>query len=209
MFFRHRTMWGEHPFLGRESHFQKGDLKYVILDLLKDKPRYGYEVIRELEERSHGFYSPSAGVVYPTLQMLEEMGYASAAEQDGKKVYSITDEGRQFLTERKDFTEEIGEDEAAEYNALFSTAAKLVTSKVLRGSVPKDLKYETAGATTTAWALMVQDPKVIADAFADQKNTAKALYTRFRASQAFSELDEEVKKYEDFKKQDAAGMLGE
>ena len=109
MFFRHRTMWGEHPFFGRESHFQKGDLKYVILDLLKDKPRYGYEVIRELEERSHGFYSPSAGVVYPTLQMLEEMGYASAAEQDGKKVYSITDEGRQFLTERKDFAEEIKE----------------------------------------------------------------------------------------------------
>jgi DNA-binding PadR family transcriptional regulator len=100
-------MQGEHPFFGRESHFQKGDLKYVILDLLKDKPRYGYEVIRELEERSFGFYTPSAGAVYPTLQMLEEMGHASAIEQDGKKVYSITDEGRQFLTERKDFTEEI------------------------------------------------------------------------------------------------------
>jgi DNA-binding PadR family transcriptional regulator len=107
MFFRQRTIRGEHPFFGRESHFQKGDLKYVILDLLKDKPRYGYEIIRELEERSSGFYVPSAGVIYPTLQMLEEMGYASAAEQDGKRVYSITDEGRQFLTDRKDFAEEI------------------------------------------------------------------------------------------------------
>lgn len=107
MFFRQRIMRGEHLFGGRESHFQKGDLKYVILDLLKDKPRYGYEIIRELEERSFGFYIPSAGAVYPTLQMLEEMRYASATEQDGKKVYTITEEGRQFLVERKDFAEEV------------------------------------------------------------------------------------------------------
>jgi len=90
-----------------ESPFGKGDLKYVILDLLKEKPRYGYEIIRALEERSHGFYAPSPGVVYPTLQMLEEMGYASAAERDGKKIYTITDEGRKFLSEQKDFTEEV------------------------------------------------------------------------------------------------------
>ena len=69
----------------RESPFHKGDLKYVILDLIKEKPRYGYEIIRDLEELSHGFYTPSPGVVYPTLQMLEETGYASAAERDGKK----------------------------------------------------------------------------------------------------------------------------
>jgi DNA-binding PadR family transcriptional regulator len=75
--------------------------------LLKEKPRYGYEIIRALEERSHGFYTPSPGVVYPTLQMLEEMGYASAAERDGKKIYTITDEGRKFLAEQKDFTDEV------------------------------------------------------------------------------------------------------
>ena len=92
---------------GRESPFSKGDLKYVILDLLREKPRYGYEVIRALEERSHGFYTPSPGVVYPTLQMLEEMGYASAAERDGKKIYTITDEGSKFLDEQKDFTDEV------------------------------------------------------------------------------------------------------
>ena len=107
---------------------------------------------------------------------------------------------------KKDFTEEIGEGESAEYNALFSAASKSVAHQILRGTVPKDLKYETAGNTTTAWALMVQDPKVIADAFADQKNSAKALYTRFRASQAFAELDGEVKKFEEFKAKDA-GML--
>ena len=107
--FRHRILKGERFFRGpgRESPFHKGDLKYVILDLIKDKPRYGYEVIRALEELSYGFYTPSPGVVYPTLQMLEEIGYASATERDGKRVYTITEEGRQFLTERKDLADEV------------------------------------------------------------------------------------------------------
>lgn len=107
--FRDRAFRGERFFHGfsRESPFSKGDLKYVILDLLKEKPRYGYEIIRALEERSHGFYTPSPGVVYPTLQMLEEMGYASATERDGKKIYTITDEGSKFLTDQKDFTDEV------------------------------------------------------------------------------------------------------
>jgi len=81
--------------------FEKGDLKYVILDLLKDEPSHGYEVIRKLEERSRGFYSPSPGSVYPTLQLLEDMGYVSATQRDGKKVYAITDEGRKFLEENQ------------------------------------------------------------------------------------------------------------
>ncbi len=96
----HRGPW-------RESPFQKGDLKYVVLDLIKDKPRYGYEIIRALDERSHGFYTPSPGVVYPTLQMLEEMGYASSVERDGKKVYTVTEAGIQFLAERKDLADEV------------------------------------------------------------------------------------------------------
>ncbi|UCH43061.1 MAG: PadR family transcriptional regulator [Dehalococcoidales bacterium] len=82
-------------------------MKYVILDLIKEKPRYGYEIIRDLEELSHGFYTPSPGVVYPTLQMLEETGYASAIERDGKRVYTITEEGRKFLIERKDLADEV------------------------------------------------------------------------------------------------------
>jgi DNA-binding PadR family transcriptional regulator len=91
----------------RDSSFQKGDLKYVILDLLKDKPRHGYEIIRELEEMSHGLYTPSPGAVYPTLQMLEEMGYAEATERDGKKIYTITEEGLNFLDERQDSADEV------------------------------------------------------------------------------------------------------
>ena len=101
-------MFHRHHFVFEQSRiFEKGDLKYVILDLLKDKPRHGYEIIRELEERFHGFYSPSAGSVYPTLQLLEDMGYVKSAEQDGKKVYTITEEGRNFLSERSETIDRI------------------------------------------------------------------------------------------------------
>jgi DNA-binding PadR family transcriptional regulator len=80
--------------------FARGDLKFVILDLLKDQPRHGYDVIRALEEQFHGFYSPSPGSVYPILQLLEDQGYVASDQQDGKRVYAITDEGRRFLEER-------------------------------------------------------------------------------------------------------------
>ena len=86
---------------------EKGALKYVILDLIKDQPSHGYEVIRALEERFHGFYTPSAGSVYPTLQLLEDMGYVTPTERDGKKVYTITDEGRKYLSEEKEHVDEI------------------------------------------------------------------------------------------------------
>jgi DNA-binding PadR family transcriptional regulator len=91
----------------RRQWFGAGDMKYVILNLLKDKPRHGYEVMKELEERMHGCYSPSPGTVYPTLQWLEDEGLVVAKDVDGKKVYEITDQGRQFLEEHKDVVEEI------------------------------------------------------------------------------------------------------
>jgi DNA-binding PadR family transcriptional regulator len=101
--------WG--PWRGRGfDHgrvFGKGDLKYVVLDLLRDRPAHGYDLIRALEERFRGFYSPSPGSVYPTLQLLEDLGYVSATQQDGKKVYSITDEGRSFLEENRRSVEDI------------------------------------------------------------------------------------------------------
>ena len=103
-FFKHSRFFNG---FRHDSPFQKGDLKYVILDLLKEKPRYGYEIIRHLEESSHGFYKPSAGTVYPTLQMLEEMGYATSKERDGKRIYKITKQGIEFLSERSEFTDEV------------------------------------------------------------------------------------------------------
>lgn len=96
---------GQHFFgrTGRGSPFQRGDFKYIILQSIKDKPSYGYEIIRALRERFFSFYIPSPGSVYPTLQMLEEMGYARATELEGKRVYAITEEGRKFLDSKKEF----------------------------------------------------------------------------------------------------------
>lgn len=103
MFGRHWSEFGHH----RERMFEKGGLKYIILDTLKDKPSHGYEIIRAIGERFGGFYSPSPGSVYPTLQMLEDMGYVTVTEVDGKKVHSITEEGRQALAEREKVGDEV------------------------------------------------------------------------------------------------------
>lgn len=92
----------------RRRWFEAGDMKYVILKLLRDKPRHGYEVMKELEDRFAG-YSPSPGTVYPTLQWLEDEGLVSAQDVAGKKVYAITDAGRAFLDEHRDVVEDIFE----------------------------------------------------------------------------------------------------
>jgi len=91
----------------RQQLFESGEVKYVILRLLKEKPRHGYEVIKALEEKLGGWYTPSAGTVYPTLQLLEDQGYVRAVETEGKKVYHITPEGEAFLEEHRDVVDEI------------------------------------------------------------------------------------------------------
>ncbi len=82
---------------GRGRFFGRGDVKMALLQLLSEKSMHGYEMIGVLEERSAGFYRPSPGSVYPTLQMLEELGYVEPVVQGRQKVYSITAEGRTYL----------------------------------------------------------------------------------------------------------------
>jgi DNA-binding PadR family transcriptional regulator len=84
-----------------------GDLRLIVLTLLEEAPRHGYDIIKALEEKSSGFYSPSPGVVYPTLTFLEESGYAVSANDGNKKVYSITDAGRAHLDENRDLAETV------------------------------------------------------------------------------------------------------
>ena len=95
--------WGRR----RGRMFESGEVKYVILRLLKEKPRHGYEVIRALEEKMAGCYTASPGTVYPTLQLLEDEGYIKAVETDGKKVYHVTPEGEKYLEEHRDLLDEI------------------------------------------------------------------------------------------------------
>jgi len=81
-------------------------VRYLVLDAILDQPRHGYEIMHVIEERSSGAYRPSAGVVYPTLQMLEEVGHAACTEQDGRKTYAITEAGRLDLEEHKEEVED-------------------------------------------------------------------------------------------------------
>lgn len=91
-----------HPF-GRGGHgrrrvFDQGELRFVMLRLIAERPRHGYEIIKAIEESLAGAYSPSPGVIYPTLTLLEELGYATVTESGGgKKLYTITADGQSVL----------------------------------------------------------------------------------------------------------------
>lgn len=83
---------------GRERQFDNGELRLVILQLIAEKPSYGYELIKAIEERMGGGYAPSPGVVYPTLTLLEEEGLAEVSATEGsKKLYAATEQGKEYL----------------------------------------------------------------------------------------------------------------
>lgn len=120
---------GPHGFLGRFGRggpmgggkgmraarmLASGDLQLIVLSLLKEKPRHGYEVIKALEEHSSGVYTPSPGVIYPAFTYLEEMDYASSQAEGNKKLYSITPAGEKYLEENRQLV-----DETMEHLALF------------------------------------------------------------------------------------------
>jgi DNA-binding PadR family transcriptional regulator len=81
--------------------FGAGDLRYVILQQIAEKPSHGYEIIKSIQERLGGMYAPSPGVVYPMLTMLEEMGHATVVSDGARKLYTITEEGAKSLAENK------------------------------------------------------------------------------------------------------------
>ncbi|HEV2098673.1 MAG TPA: PadR family transcriptional regulator [Stellaceae bacterium] len=89
--------------------FDHGDLRYVLLHLIAEKPRHGYELIKAIEEQFGGMYSPSPGVIYPTLTLLEELGYLrpEAAEGTTRRLYSITEEGAAFLAANRPLVDAI------------------------------------------------------------------------------------------------------
>jgi DNA-binding PadR family transcriptional regulator len=95
--------------------FEHGDLRFIVLELIAEKPRHGYEIIKAIEDRLGGGYSPSPGVVYPTLTLLEELGYATVTATEGsRKLYAITEEGRAFLAANR-----------ATVDALFARMAEI------------------------------------------------------------------------------------
>ena len=92
---------GGPPFGRRGRRARRGDIRTALLVLLAERPMHGYEMLRELEERSGSLWKPSAGSVYPTLQLLEDEGAIKGHEVDGRRTYSITESGRTMLRGRQ------------------------------------------------------------------------------------------------------------
>ena len=90
---------------GMGRKLASADLQLLVLKLLDEKSRYGYEIIKLVEEKTAEWYSPSPGIVYPTLTYLEEAGYVTAAAEGSKKLYTITDEGRAYLAANRELVD--------------------------------------------------------------------------------------------------------
>lgn len=117
--------------------FGHGDLKLLLLALIEQQPRHGYELIRMIEEMFHGHYTPSPGAIYPTLTMLEELGYAEVASTQGnRKLYAITAEGRAFLDENRAAVEAV----TARTERSAQRAAKMAAPAAVRDAMHA-LKY--------------------------------------------------------------------
>src|SRR3954464_9759407 len=108
---RHGMGGGEMMRAGRM--LAQGDLRLIALALIAEQPRHGYEIIKVLEDKTAGWYSPSPGIVYPTLTYLEEAGYVTAQTEGAKKLYTITDEGRTHLEQNRVFVDAVFERLAA------------------------------------------------------------------------------------------------
>lgn len=116
---------GGHGRVGRRGGriLDHGDLRLLILRLLEEKPRHGYEIIKAIEEQVGGAYSPSPGVVYPTLTLLEELGHASVAASEGpRRLYAATPEGLSWLE--------------ASRPALDAAQARIEAARAVHGEIP-------------------------------------------------------------------------
>src|ERR1700727_2618473 len=116
MFGMHKRGHGHHfahgfrnagPGMRAAKMLASGDLQLIILMLLSERPRYGYEIIKALEQQSSGIYTPSPGMVYPALTYLEEVGFAAAAPEGSKKLYTLTQDGKAHLAQNAEAANEV------------------------------------------------------------------------------------------------------
>ena len=137
--------------------FESGELRLVLLKLIADEPRHGYDLIRAIEDLTGGEYAPSPGVVYPTLTLLQDMGLIEEAPGEGpRKPFQATDEGRKHLAEREEEVEalferlrELAPSERHNAGPAIGRAVKnLMTAlshRIGRDGLNEDLLYEIAG----------------------------------------------------------------
>jgi DNA-binding PadR family transcriptional regulator len=142
----HRGPWGRGGFGGgRERLFDSGELQLVILNLLNERPSYGYELIKAIEERLAGGYAPSPGVIYPTLTLLEERGLAEVVSSEGnRKTFGITEAGKAELAANKSRVDAIFErldhsgrrfdrERAPEIMRAFRNLGEAIRGRMMRG----------------------------------------------------------------------------
>jgi DNA-binding PadR family transcriptional regulator len=147
---------GGHGRRGRRRMFESGELRIVLLKLIADEPRHGYDLIRAIEDMTGGEYAPSPGIVYPTLTLLQDMGLIEESAGEGsRKPFQITADGREYLEERSEEAEDLIErlkdlapEERAEAGPAIGRAVKnLMTAmshRVGRDGFDEDLLHEIA-----------------------------------------------------------------
>jgi DNA-binding PadR family transcriptional regulator len=145
--------------------FEAGDIKLVILKLLSEQPSYGYQLIKTMEQRLGGGYTPSAGVIYPTLTLLEEEGLTAASAESAKKVYSVTAEGTAYLEANKERVSELfarldetgrgfERGRSPEIMKAFGNLRGAVIARVTRGNVtPEQIQKITEAINAAAKAI--------------------------------------------------------
>jgi DNA-binding PadR family transcriptional regulator len=149
-------VWGKGGPRGRRTRrmFESGELRLVLLKLIADEPRHGYDLIRAIEELTGGEYAPSPGVVYPTLTLLEEMGLIEHAPGEGaRKPFQVTDEGREHLEQNGEQAEELIR-RLTTLNRSHSPASPIwramrnlgfaIRNRVAQGEIGEDTKFELA-----------------------------------------------------------------
>jgi DNA-binding PadR family transcriptional regulator len=155
----------ERGFGGRERLFDAGDLKLVILKLLSEEPSYGYQLMKKMEQRLAGGYTPSPGVIYPTLTLLEEEGRASVwTSEDNKKVYTVTPAGLEYLKTNQERIDELFArlDEAGkgfergrspEIMRAFMNLRGAVMARLSREATPEQIRKITEAIQAAAKAI--------------------------------------------------------
>ena len=142
----------------------RGDVRQAVLALLAEQPMHGYQIIHEIEERSGGTWKPSAGSVYPTLQLLADEGLIRAEESNGRKTYSLTDAGREEVAGSADSTPWAPEAQAedAKFTALPKAGIELAqaAAQVGRTGSPEQIQQAVAAiddARRRIYSILAQD----------------------------------------------------
>ncbi|WP_347107998.1 PadR family transcriptional regulator [Paenarthrobacter sp. S56] len=140
----------------------RGELRTAILALLAERPMHGYQIIREIEERSSGSWKPSAGSVYPTLQLLADEGFVSAEESNGRKIYSLTEAGQEDVAGAETSTLWSSADTGRGFSALPKAGIELAqaAAQVGRSGTPKQVQEAVAvleEARRRIYTILAQD----------------------------------------------------